>query len=526
MKTKGTISFTAGLIALLLGTTCLAGAAAAKKEAVRVATLEQPTAAQVLYEKPAAVLGEKEKLQRKMIAMGRRVEEQAAAGVPVQTSLKTGISLPKTCMPGEACPLTLVVENKGNIPVVSPILSAVTLGTSGSVSATTKTTGWACGHADPKLTCASTGIALQPGEKSSFVVDWMPPEVKAKETTKICVNLVWPGRPVDGVYRADQIAAVQFALQRAGFETGGIDGRIRPKTLQAIRLLREVAGIPGPPQITPDLLNNLFGEVGKLSYDADTSDDQACANLDLIPAEKKPEVIAIVTPAPAPEVKAPESTVKIITPPVAPKSEEKKEEAKVIVTIQPEKKAETPKSVTAPAVTPPASKVEIKIATPAPAPAPKMETKVEIKPATPVAKVGDRLAPTAAAPKGNTIALPAAPSYPVGGSPSKAETDENELTIISTERGNDLFYRRSTLESGKPDYYVVDRGEGMSQQKVASLQTCDCKPVAAKSVTKAVAPRMRAARKASAKPVKSAAYIPTAREFLNGWPNIVDHPKF
>ena len=248
MKTKGTISFTAGLIALLLGTTCLAGPSA-KKQAVRVAALEQPAAApQVLYEKPAAVLGEKEKLERKMIAMGRRIEEEAVTGAPVQTSLKTGISLPKTCMPGEACPLTLIVENKGNVPVVSPILNAVTLGTSGGVSATTATTGWTCGYADPKLTCASTGIALQPGEKSSFVIDWMPPQVKAKETTKICMNLVWPGRPVDGVYRADQISAVQFALQRAGFETGGIDGRIRPKTLQAIRLLREVAGIPGPPQ--------------------------------------------------------------------------------------------------------------------------------------------------------------------------------------------------------------------------------------------------------------------------------------
>lgn len=514
MKTKGTISFTAGLIALLLGTTCLAGPSA-KKQAVRVAALEQPAAApQVLYEKPAAVLGEKEKLERKMIAMGRRIEEEAVTGAPVQTSLKTGISLPKTCMPGEACPLTLIVENKGNVPVVSPILSAVTLGTSGGVSATTATTGWTCGYADPKLTCASTGIALQPGEKSSFVIDWMPPQVKAKETTKICMNLVWPGRPVDGVYRADQISAVQFALQRAGFETGGIDGRIRPKTLQAIRLLREVAGIPGPPQITPDLLNNLFGEVGKLSYDADASDDQACASLDLIPSEKKPEVVAIVTPASAPEVKAPESTVKIIAPPpVGPKPEEKKQESKVVVIVQPEKKAETAKPVTVPAVTP------------APAVTPKTEAKAEVKPVAPAAKIEDRLTPSPVAPKAKPVRPNVAPDvYAEAEMPAGTEQHYEEigLTVISTERGGELFYRRSTLESGRPDYYVVDRGENVPQQKMASLQVCDCKPAAVKSA----APRKHVSRKAGAKAIKSAAYIPTAREFLNGWPNIVAHPKF
>jgi hypothetical protein len=530
MKTKSTYYFAAGFLVLLMGTTCLA--AGTKKEAVRIAAVEQPSAApQVLYEKPTAVLGEKEKVDREMIAMGRRIEEEASKGVPVETSLKMGISLPKTCTALDACPLTLTVENKGSIPVVSPILGAVTLGTSGGVGATTKTTGWTCGSADPKLTCASTGIALQPGEKSSFTIDWTPPQVTAKQTTKICANLVWPGRPSDGVYRADQIAAVQFALTRAGFETGGIDGRIRPKTLQAIRLLRQVANIPGPPQITPDLLNNLFGDIGKLSYDANTADDQACGELELIPAEKKPEAKVVASVTPAPEVKAPEPVVKTVTPPAAPaapapKAEEKKEAPKAAAPVQAEKKPEeakpAPVIVATPApkvetkTTPAAPKVETKPAAPAPkmetkpvAPAPKAEAS---KPAAPVAKVEDRFAP----PKSNTaapvVALPAETKQP---------SYESELVVISTERGSELFYRRGAEERGKPDYYVVDRGEG-APQKVASLEACDCKPVAAK----ASAPHKHSARKASNKGKKVAAYIPTAREFLNGWPNIVASPKF
>jgi hypothetical protein len=450
MKKKNKFIFAAGVSALFFGVISSAGAGD-KTEHLHLAAIEKTPALtpQVLYEKPAAALGEKEKRDREMIAMGRRIEEEAVAGAPVQINLGTGIELPKSCMPGEACPLTLVVQNKGNIPVTSPILAAVTLGASGGVSATTKTTGWTCGFADPNLTCASTGVVLQAGEKSSFVIDWMPPQVKAKQNAKICFNLVWAGRPKDGVYRADQIAAVQFALVRAGFETGGIDGRIRPKTLQAIRLLRQVVNIPGPPQITPDLLQNLFGEAGKLSSDADSSDDQACGLIDLVPSDKKSETkviasapsgqdakktgviknqeMAQVTPPPSP------------TSPPAPKIEEKKEAPKAVETApvpkvesKPAPSSSAPINVPAAPVAPVAPKAEVKPVPVAPI-APKAEEKKEMpktaQPAPSTQKAEEKKeAPKAMepAPKAETKAqahpAPSTPSQPAPKAAIKNET--------------------------------------------------------------------------------------------------------
>ncbi len=223
-------------------------------------------------------------LDDKVIAMGRRIQEDATVGAPVETDLKATTQLPQSCKDGESCKLIFNIENTGKIDVGSPILVSVTLGLALGKTAATLTSGWTCGYADPKLTCASTGVVLKSGEKTSFAIDWATPKVTSETKAKICMAFVWVGRSKDGVYRSDQISAVQYALQRAGFEPGGIDGHIRPKTLQAIRLLREVVNIPGPAQITPDLLENLFGEAASISNDADAADDTACGEVTIMPA--------------------------------------------------------------------------------------------------------------------------------------------------------------------------------------------------------------------------------------------------
>src|ERR1700733_4922178 len=103
--------------------------------------------------------------------MARRIQEDEVPMAPININLAAGVDLPKTCVPGEACHLTLFIENKGHFPVLSPILSALALGLPGGASAAVKTAGWTCGYADPNLTCASTGIVLQPGQSARFVLD-------------------------------------------------------------------------------------------------------------------------------------------------------------------------------------------------------------------------------------------------------------------------------------------------------------------------------------------------------------------
>ncbi|MES2905451.1 MAG: hypothetical protein V4691_00205 [Pseudomonadota bacterium] len=293
MKQRTTLRLITGFATVLLASTCLAGTAGMKNARLRVAAIETPPLTETkILNKAAETQNQNE---QELLAMARRIQEDAMLGAPASVNVKASVELSKSCTSGTNCLLQLVVENKGNIPVSSPILASLSLDVAGGKNAGTTTTGWVCGYADPKLTCASTGIALQPNEKARFIIDWETPDVSAAKTAKVCFSLVWPGRPKDGVYRADQIAAVQFALKRAGFEPGAIDGRIRPKTLQAIRLLRDVVNIPGPSQITPDLLQNLFGEVGKYPSDADSSDDVACADIMLKPSDKK--VIASAAPA-------------------------------------------------------------------------------------------------------------------------------------------------------------------------------------------------------------------------------------
>lgn len=280
MNKTGKLLATACLVSMLM-TNATAYAEVASKN-LRISALEDIK----ILNAPKKYDKQDKSKEEELLAMGRRIQEEAASGAPVETSLKAGIELPQTCRANESCAFNFIIENTGKLPVVSPVLSSISLGASAGKSASTKTTGWTCGFADPQLTCATTGIVIQPGERMNMTLDWMTPEVSAIKMAKVCFSLVWPSRTKDGVYRAEQIAAVQYALTRAGFETGGIDGRIRPKTLQAIRLLRDVVNIPGPAQITPDLLENLFGEAGKISHDATPEDDMACGEVQLQPSVK------------------------------------------------------------------------------------------------------------------------------------------------------------------------------------------------------------------------------------------------
>jgi peptidoglycan hydrolase-like protein with peptidoglycan-binding domain len=112
-----------------------------------------------------------------------------------------------------------------------------------------------------------------------MTIDWRLPERVRRPNATVCVRLVWPGATNGGVLRAEQVSAVQFALSRAGFDPGAITGRVGPRTLEAIRALRERVGIQGGGQITPDLLANLFGRTGALTGDDDAANDTACATV-------------------------------------------------------------------------------------------------------------------------------------------------------------------------------------------------------------------------------------------------------
>lgn len=221
-----------------------------------------------------------------------------AGAAPVALGLT--LTAPQQCRSGETCTLSVQIENKGSEPAASPLLSALQLGLEGGRIETVLPDTWACSPSGQAMTCASNGMTLQPGETSRFTVEWRLPERVRRPSTSVCARIVWPARGADGVYRPEQIAAMQYALERAGFEPGPPEGRLTPRTLDAMRRFRERAGVPGGTEVTPEFLSSLYGRNASLQGDVDPRDDSACATIsfDGAPASSIPSPSAAV-PAPA-----------------------------------------------------------------------------------------------------------------------------------------------------------------------------------------------------------------------------------
>lgn len=194
-------------------------------------------------------------------------------------SLAAFVSAPARCRAGQSCEITVEIENRGSEPFPSPILASLALGFDGGTIGSVTPDVWSCGRGGDALSCAISGVSLQPDTRTRMTIDWRLPERVRRPNATVCVRLIWPAASNGGVLRAEQVSAVQFALQRAGFDPGGITGRIGPRTIDAIRGLRERVGIQGGGQITPDLLANLFGRTGALTGDDDPANDTACATV-------------------------------------------------------------------------------------------------------------------------------------------------------------------------------------------------------------------------------------------------------
>jgi hypothetical protein len=217
-------------------------------------------------------------------------------------SLALTVMAPDRCQAGQACPISVEIVNNGSQEFGSPVLAAVALGFDGGTTQDIAPDTWTCGRAGESLTCASAGLSIPPTEGTRFTVDWQLPARIRRPSASVCARVVWPGRRADAVYRAEQVAAVQYALNRAGFDTGGVSGRLGPRTLEAIGQIRRQGNIPGPNQITPDLLMNLFGANGALTGDDEAGNDTACTTVTFTEAGG---AIAAVPPerAPRPDVR-------------------------------------------------------------------------------------------------------------------------------------------------------------------------------------------------------------------------------
>lgn len=253
-------------------------------------------------------------------------------------SLAMAVSAPATCRAGQNCQITVEIDNRGSQPFGSPFLAAVALGLDGGTIAPITPEAWTCGRAGEALTCAATGLSLQPDTKTRFTVDWKLPDRLRRPATTVCARVVWPARGPDGVYRAEQIAAVQFALQRAGFDPGTVDGRIGGRTLDAIRAYRAKVGIQGSSEITPDLLATLFGANGALFGDANPAANSACTTVALVDARGVPVAGLPLPPPPVASTQEPRREARTETDAEQPQPQVQRPRPQVQRRPQPERR--------------------------------------------------------------------------------------------------------------------------------------------------------------------------------------------
>ncbi len=202
-----------------------------------------------------------------------------SAATATAFNLAVSLTAPKSCKPGTICALSVDIHNTSPSAVSGPFLLSLTGMGGGAQFKDISPDLWKCSLGSELASCSSSGLSLQPQTRTQMSVNWQVPEKITTPQLKLCARMVWPARGADGVYRTEQIAAVQHGLAQAGFSVGGVSGRLTPKTLEAIGQMRAKSGIQGTAEITPDLLTSLFGANATLAHDSLTSDDQACATL-------------------------------------------------------------------------------------------------------------------------------------------------------------------------------------------------------------------------------------------------------
>lgn len=244
-------------------------------------------------------------------------EARDSAGKPPLAAALT-LTAPNFCKPSSTCPLVVEITNDGGKPLASPFLIGFSLGGEGSQIGNILPDAWSCGQANESLTCSGAGTAIEPGGRVQMTVDWQIPEKPRRPSATVCARFVWPARAKDGVYRSEQIAAIQFALKKAGFDPGSYDGRLGTKTVEAIRAFRARAGIEGPTELTGDFMTALFGANGALAGDDNPTNDAACTAVSFgtqpitaatPPAPGAPVAVVSAPPSPAVETvpEAPET---------------------------------------------------------------------------------------------------------------------------------------------------------------------------------------------------------------------------
>ena len=204
---------------------------------------------------------------------------------PLPTVRQADLSVSKTtrqstCFAGGRCDFQITVSNVGSTPYRGQIvLNDVTTPSSRLLSSGPRP--WRCRGSRGQYSCTHPVVSLAPGQSRALSVSISPRPGNATGLRN-CVSLAWSD--------TSQVMAVQDALNELGFSAGTVDGKIGPRTRNAIRSFQERAGLPATGQVDGTLLDRLFGSWD--SGDANAANDNSCATVRVQQRQEPPPVCA------------------------------------------------------------------------------------------------------------------------------------------------------------------------------------------------------------------------------------------
>jgi len=190
------------------------------------------------------------------------------AAQPQQADLSIEKRVLGPCVPGKDCRFELVVTNVGAGDYQGPLVLSDTVSIAGMTLVGAAPAPWTCGQAGDQIGCNHPTLLLRPGH--STVLPLTLNYAGNANSWQNCAVITWLGQ---GATDQQILRTVQIELAGLGYYGGPINGVADNDTRNAIRALQKDLGLPETGEITPDLLDWLFGQGASTVTDANPGND-------------------------------------------------------------------------------------------------------------------------------------------------------------------------------------------------------------------------------------------------------------
>ncbi len=182
------------------------------------------------------------------------------------------------CTIGGICRFRISVRNVNSAAYRGPLLIRDEISQAGMALVGYGALPWTCGQVGKEVSCKRPEVLLWPGRQVNLWVDF---QLKAKILIpgwRNCAAITWAGNRNS----EPTVRAVQMELSDLGFYAGPVDGALTPATRTAIGDFQVAAGLPATGEVTPEVLELLFGPGAHRLGDANPLNDRDCADIAFI----------------------------------------------------------------------------------------------------------------------------------------------------------------------------------------------------------------------------------------------------